>query len=126
LEVICTDIAELFFDASDSVLHIKLIEGAKINLKNCSEHFKLIRKITKNKKYVSLIDATDFFTIEKEALRLCAGKTKVNVIAASYYTANLANKLTANFFIAFYKPAIPVSLFKSKSEALAWLQQKMP
>ncbi len=124
MEIINTDLAEIYFDRGDSILHIKLREGAKITLDNCRQHYELIRKITENKKHVSLVDATNFFTIDKEALRLSsASKTRGNLIATAYYTTNLANRLTTNFFIAFYRPAFPISLFKTKEEALAWLKE---
>jgi hypothetical protein len=125
MKIISTDIAELSFDEEESILHIKMLEDAHMNLEKTKEHYNIIKELTKSSKYLALIDATNFFRIDNDASRFAAlPETTKDRVAAAHYTLNVSNRLTANFFRLFYKPRIPVQAFKTKEEALRWLKSE--
>ncbi|HTL81026.1 MAG TPA: hypothetical protein VL651_04950 [Bacteroidia bacterium] len=114
--------AELSFDEETGLLHIRMLEGADLNLENTIAHYNAIREITGGKKYFALIDAKEYFTMSAEALRYTSSKEVTeNRIAAAHYNSAAANKLTADFFRKYYKPPIPIRVIDSKEEAIAWL-----
>jgi len=121
-----TEIAEISFDESTSILHIKMFEDAKMDLENTVEHYDLIKSLTSGKKHLVLVDATHFFSIDEKALQYAAQpETTKNRIATAYFTTHLGNRFTTNFFKTFYKPNLPVQSFKTKQEALEWLKTQL-
>jgi hypothetical protein len=125
MKIIRTEIAELNFDEEESILHIKMLEDAHMNLQNTKEHYNIIKELTKGCKYLALIDATNYFKIDGDASKFAAlPETTKDRVAAAHYTLNVSNRLTANFFRLFYKPEIPVQAFKTKEDALRWLKSE--
>jgi hypothetical protein len=121
-----TDIAELRYKEEDSLLRIKIFEGAEMSLENSRRHYQIINQLTDNKRYLALVDATNFFTITPEALRHCSLPEVVNNrIATAHYNSSTMNKLTTNFFANYYRPPIPIRIFDSEQEALEWLRSML-
>jgi hypothetical protein len=119
-----TNIATLNFNEAESILHIEMMPDAEINLEQVKAHYKLIKKITKGKPYVALIDASNYYRMEPEALKYSAEQNTLgNRVAAAHYNCTVANTLTVSFFKKQLKPSIPIGIFKSKEEALTWIEQ---
>lgn len=119
---ITTDIAIMSFDEAESVLHIEMVYGAEMTLENTIEHYRIIKKLTKDREYIALINASEYFLIDKEALKYGALRENIGKrIASAHYNSNDANRLTLNFFKTQYKPNIPVGIFKSKADAMVWI-----
>jgi hypothetical protein len=125
MKKIRTEIAELSFDERASTINIKMLEGAEMNLENTRKHYELIKKLTSDKPYLALVDATYFFTIDKPALKYTSLPGTINKrIATAYYNPILANSFTTEFFRKFYKPPLPTRSFKTKEEAKLWLKKE--
>jgi hypothetical protein len=117
-----TDIAELRHSEKESILRIKVLEGAEMTLENTRKHYQIISKLTDNKKYLALVDASNFFTVTPEALRHSSLPEVVsNRLASAHFNSSTMNKLTTNFFATYYRPPIPIRIFDTENEALAWL-----
>jgi hypothetical protein len=118
-----TNIAELRHNEEDSILSIKILEGAEMTFENTRAHYHIINKLTNNKRYLALVDAANFFTITPEALRHASLQEVVsNRIATAHYNSSTMNKLTTNFFATYYRPPIPIRIFDTKKEAVVWLR----
>ncbi|HXB41899.1 MAG TPA: hypothetical protein VNZ49_15260 [Bacteroidia bacterium] len=115
-------ISELTYSEDDRVLHIKITKNVIISLDDIIEHFEGVKELTGNKKYVALIDTSNYFKMQPEAfMHYSLEKANVNRIATAFYNPNVANIVTINFFKHYFKPPIPVEMFESMTEALAWL-----
>ena len=122
-KIIYSDIAELQFNDKESILYIKIIEDVVITLEKAKNHFIIINELTKNQDHFALVDATNFFSIDDDALKYMASPEKTfKKVATAYYSTNLANRLTMHFFKLFHKPQYPMQLFRYKSEAISWLE----
>jgi hypothetical protein len=123
VELIYTDIAELRFKRSELILDLKILEGAEMNLENTKRHFKIINELTENKKYMAAVDATNFFTVTPEGLHYSSQRAAIsNRVASAHYNSSSVNKLTTNFFATYYRPPIPLKIFDTRKEAIAWLK----
>jgi hypothetical protein len=122
IKIIYTSIAELTFKDS-AFLEIKVLDGANMNLKNTREHYEAIKTLTNNNNYMALVDVSNYFTIESEALRFASlPETIGKRLASAHYRSSIANSLTTKYFIANYKPPFPIKIFETKAEAIEWLR----
>jgi hypothetical protein len=116
-------ISELIYNEDDSMLHIKMIKNVTVSLDYIIEHFEGINQLIGNKKYVALIDISDYFKMQPEAFMHSSLKATVaNRIATAFYNPNIANRVTINFFKTYFEPAIPIEMFESREEAVMWLK----
>jgi hypothetical protein len=123
MKIIYTKIAELRYKEEEALLFIKVLEGAAMNLENTKNHYEAIKNLTGNKKYLALVDASNYFTIEPAALEYASMPQVVeNRIATAHFNSSFANSLTTNFFKAHYNPPIHITIFETKREALEWLK----
>jgi hypothetical protein len=123
MKTVCTAIAELSFDENESLLHIRVLKDAEMNLKNTIAHYKLIGEITEGKNYLALVDATEYFSINSETLKYTSlPETIEKRIATAHYNPSFGNKLTMDFFRKKHKPDLPVNSFDTKEEAIEWLK----
>lgn len=114
--------AELTYDEKERLLHIRMLEGAELDLENTIEHYKVIEEITSGQKYFALIDSLEYFVMTTEALHYASMPEVVHQrMAAAHYRPSTGNRLTANFFSKTFKPELPVRVFETKEEATAWL-----
>ena len=119
-------VAELSFDEKESVLYIKMLEGAVLNLTNAIEHSQQMEQITLGKPYLALIDTTSFFTMDEEALQFSSNPPKQpNRIAAACFNPTLANRFTVEVFRKLGNPKYPMEVFATKDEALQWLKKQI-
>lgn len=122
IETIYTDIAELNYNKKECILNIKILENASITIETLKNHIKSINDLTNYQQHFSLVDATNFFSIDDESLKyLASPETNNKIIAEAFYSTNLANRLTLHFFKLFHKPHYPTQLFRYKAEAINWL-----
>jgi hypothetical protein len=123
MKTILTDIAELFFDEETLILHIKILEDVHMDLEKTISHCRMVQKITKGEKYMALVDATNYFTSDEDALKyLALPETTGGRIAMAFHSLNLANRLTIHFFRLLYKPNFAIHLFRVHEDALEWLK----
>lgn len=123
MKIVQTPIAEISFNETESILHIKVFEGAEMNLENAKIHYNEIKKLLGNKRYLALVDTTNYYTIKKEAWEYASSKEIVsNRIAVAHYNSCFANRLTTNFFKTAFHAAMPFEIFGTKEEAVQWLK----
>ncbi|MCW3075960.1 MAG: hypothetical protein JWO32_569 [Bacteroidetes bacterium] len=118
-----TPIANLSFEENESILHIKIRENAEMNLENAKAHYSTINELVKNKKYLALVESSEYFTMEKEAWQFASGKNIIsNRVAVAHYNSSLANRLNVSYYKSKLSTAMPLQIFKTKQEALHWLK----
>ncbi len=118
-----TSIAEIDFNEEERILHIKILEGAEMNLKNAQEHYEKINDLLGSKKYFALVDAKNYYPIEKDAWLYASSKEVVsNRIAVAQYNSSLGNTITTKFFKSTLNTLMPVEIFDTKEDALKWLK----
>ena len=110
---------------SGNILLTELADNVEINVKDVMENFEAASKLTNDKKYLSLVIATPFTSITKEA-REMANKEFMykNTVAQAIVVKSLSNRLMGNFLVKFYKPFCPLKLFKNKKDAIVWLNER--
>ena len=125
METIITDIAEIRFDEETAILHVKIREDVHMDLEKTMNHCNTVQKITKGKNYMALVDATNYFTTDEDALKyLALPETTTGRIAMAFHSLNLANRLTIHFFRLLYKPNFTIHLFRVHEDALEWLKSE--
>ncbi len=117
-----TKLSELKYDEKEYILYIKIKDDVTMTTEVVKEHFRATSKLTNDENHFVLIDASNYFNIDEEALK-CAALEKFTKgrVAAAFYSTNLASRLTIHFFKLFARPSYLVQLFKTKEDALSWL-----
>jgi hypothetical protein len=119
---VSTSVAEMFID-DDGILHIKMLEGGHVTLEKIKEYTQLASLLARNKKFLVLIDGRLDYTITDEAKKYAASEEiSKDRIASGLVTNSIANKLTINLYIKFYKPVVPTKMFSDKTAAIKWLK----
>jgi hypothetical protein len=125
MKTVYTDIASISFDEITSILYIKIMDDAHMDLERAKEHYSIIRTLTKGEKHSALFDASSYFTSDEEALKYAAlPDTTKGRISTAYHSLNLANRLTIHFFRLLYKPHFAIQLFRTSEDAMQWLKQE--
>jgi hypothetical protein len=120
-------IASLDFEGDSGILHVNMFEDAHMCLEKTREYYGFIDKITGGQKYFALINSARYYTVDEDALEYAAlPQTFKNRVAAAHYTNHIANRLLATFFRNYFKPEIPVKVFKTEAEARKWLLLQKP
>lgn len=110
----------------NSVIHIKVLPGAEIELDDAKEIRKEVLGVANGNKYAIFLDGTETFEITSEARKLISEIDNASQrIAIAFYIKSLANKLAGNFFINVNKPFTPTKIFSTKESALAWLNEEI-
>ncbi|HXB40064.1 MAG TPA: hypothetical protein VNZ49_05945 [Bacteroidia bacterium] len=123
MKIVNTPIAQLSFDLANNILHIKVYEGANMNLENARTHYQKINSLVGARNYFALVDASNHYTIEEEAWKYASlPKIIFNRKAVAQYNIALSNRLTATYFTVNYKTSMPFKVFSTKDNALIWLK----
>lgn len=117
-----TKISELQYDEKEFILYVKIKDDVTMGTEDVKDHFRAISKLTNDENHFVLIDASNYFNIDDEALK-CAALAEFTKgrLAAAFYSTNLSSRLTIHFFKLFRRPDYLVQLFKRKEDALSWL-----
>jgi hypothetical protein len=111
---------------ADYIFKLKPFEGIEIDVEDVQEMRTVYLRLSKEKPFAVLLDATNAFSITSEARALIASKMFTEKrIAAAFVTKSLANKIVGNFFIKANKPASPTRLFNDETIAYRWLKEQM-
>jgi hypothetical protein len=108
---------------NNGILHIHLKSGAEIELSDAILIVEAMGKLGKGKKFPVLIDAGEFTSVDKE-VRIFSAAEESNIYtladAIAYYS--FAQKLIADFYIKHNHPVVPTKAFRTKEEAIKWLE----
>lgn len=122
MEHCSTPLAVLRFDESSSLLHVTIQEGVVMDKKNLEKHYQMIEKITKGKKHLTLVDASQPYFIDDEGIQFAASADIIkNQIAAAYYNPPLSNRLSIMNLQQIIAGRIPTFIAVEKEIALKWL-----
>ncbi|MGZ3904557.1 MAG: STAS/SEC14 domain-containing protein [Bacteroidia bacterium] len=122
MQKIRTKINEKWVD-ENGVLHMKVLDGAEIDLPSLIDDAAVNSTLTGGKKALALYDARNFFTITDEASEyLKSGILDETRIATAVVTDKLAARLFVNFMQLVKKPKTPLKMFSNEESALGWLQ----
>ena len=121
-EKIETKSAKIWFD-NEGILHLKIKEGAEIDLQEIKECFKVYEKLgCKENKVLQIMEGGSFFTFDKDSQKYAAQYGKHFFIASALIHDSLAIRFLFNFFNNFFKHPVPFKMFSTKGEALQWLR----
>lgn len=109
----------------EGILWVRSDEFAEIDLEETVSCVEVYTKlgINKDNKVLQILDASGSPTITKEA------KEYISEIGTDYFIASaiighsLAVRIAVNFFINFFKIAVPIKMFGSEQDALIWLRE---
>lgn len=121
IEISCAVIEKL----AEDVILIIYKKDYNVELKDVEEVEEVYKELANGKPVFSILDSTDqFVNFSKEAQNFLAqeGEMVSQLIAATVVLNNLPTRLLARFFISFHKPAYPTKIFKTRKEALAWIE----
>ncbi len=109
----------------EGILRIRLLENSEIDLTESKAMQKISLEITKNKKFVALIDARVKVVVSKESREWGSSpEGQKNMVAQAIIVDSLANKLIGNFIIQFHKPIAKTKLFSDEISAMEWLKEQ--
>lgn len=98
--------------------------------KKVSIDIELARRIVRDrlelfngKSYPSLADVRELKYVSKEARDYFAKQGTEGITALAIVTGSYLTVVIANLFLTFSKPKMPTRAFKTKEQALKWLQQ---
>lgn len=107
----------------EGILHLKIMEGARIDLEEMHLLFNAYRKLGCDKhKRVQLIEGSSYFTLDRKAIKAANAERGKYILAAATVNNSLSMLLLFRFIQKFYKLTSPIKMFQTKSEALQWLR----
>ncbi len=113
----------LIWLGDDGIVRAKVKPHVKITLDDAKICIRAISEVCGGKQTPALVDMTDLVEMEREVRLFFAGEetARVETAAALLINSPVARAI-GNFFMGFNKPILPVRLFTSEAEALAWLK----
>lgn len=106
-----------------NLLHVDFKKVKKLTAEDVLQVFGCYDKVGDGKMVYVLVTFNGFIPMSNDAMAEAKklSKEKSNA-ATAYVVGNVALRLGINFFMNFYRPAYPVSISRTKAEALAWLE----
>lgn len=117
---IVTRTAVITYDSLSRVLRIKIINDSDIELTDALQNYEAARMLTKNDKYLVMVDGRANLSVSREA-RAFSAQPKSDCVASAFVITSTANKLVGNFYINVNRPSVPTKIFSSEEKALEWL-----
>lgn len=118
-----TDKADIFFDGKNLV-RIHIHRNAELQEEDMIRINEAKLSLTGDKKYTVLFIPGEEATISEEARKISASEAhNRNAIAKAIFVFTMHQRLIGNFFIKFYRPPVPTSVFNNEADALKWLEK---
>lgn len=112
------------WELNDGILIAEYKKGEPITLLAAKIQVSNRKEFTKGKSYPILIKDYGVAVIEKDARTYLTSKEGTEGIsAAAMVLTNSFSTFLGNYLIRLNPPEIPVKIFKTEHEAVAWLQQ---
>jgi hypothetical protein len=114
----------VYWELREGILYAEYKKGAPINLLAAKIQVANRKEFTKGIKYPILIKDYGVAVIEKDARAYLTSQEGIDgIAAAAMVLTNVFSTFLGNYLIKINPPKMPVRIFKSEHEALAWLQQ---
>jgi hypothetical protein len=125
-DVISTGNNEIHID-SEGILRVKAIKEGEIDLAEVQRCFNIYKELgCTERKALQLLDLSLSVTISKEARDYTDKMAPDYFVASAVVSDSLAVRIIVNFCVRFFNPAIPLKMFDTEKEALAWLRKFRP
>lgn len=106
----------------DGIIHIHYT-SEYLNLEDTKQNVRTVRTESPWKISPILISGDPFSEHDNKAKKYLAGdEVMQHCSALAMVTTNMAQKISANFFIKLKKPTKPTQFFSSEKDALKWLK----
>jgi hypothetical protein len=115
-----TRTANIYID-DNNVLHIVMHTNARLDYEDAVDNALVIKKLSKGKKVLKLIDARQTFSMDKKAREFVNTVDLKQTIARAVVKGSALNSLLMTFFIALSKPETPTKIFSDYDKAYKWL-----
>jgi hypothetical protein len=119
---IVTRTAVISYNSIARILRIEILEGAEIELSDALQNYEATKILTKNDKYLILVDGRTSLSVSREARGFAAQSKNDGCTACAFIITSTANKLIGNFYINVNKPNTPTRIFSSEEKAIEWLE----
>jgi len=120
-----TKTATIWVD-NEGILHLKLKEGAEVDLAEVEKHFNIYKDLGLQKnKVLQLFEGGSFFSFNSDAMKYVARNGSDFFIASAIVNNSLAIRILFGFFKKFFQQSFPFQMFSTKAEALKWLRTLM-
>ena len=121
MKVLRTKTSEMYLD-EHGILHKTVIENSHADLEAIKESDEITRKLTEGKKVLVLYDARNHFTLTEEAMEY-SRKDIFNKqrIATAIVSDRVGIRIMVDYVTKVVKAPIPIKVFSTKEDAMAWL-----
>ncbi|MFI5164383.1 MAG: STAS/SEC14 domain-containing protein [Bacteroidia bacterium] len=106
----------------EGILRVKIKDGVKIDEEEVKKVYDVIRRLSRDKKMLELIEGGSFYTFNEDAQKYAAKHGKDLFIASAIIIRSTAMRLLFNFFNTFLKHPVPFKMFAKETDALQWLR----
>lgn len=114
-------------ERADGIFHVEFKKNSTIDISHQEENRLKYIELTGGEKRLFLYTSRGGLFVTKEA-RENARRTEPTtpVLARAVVTHNFADRVIAEFYMKFYRPYIPIRIFKDTPEAIDWLHGIFP
>ena len=127
MEVIEAKTATISFINNNTLL-VVMKENGEVDLDAAKENYEIAMRLSKGRRYITLVDARTYVTITDEAKKYAQQPYMyTNVIAQAVVITSLATRLLANFIIRFTQKHkdVDMRIFNDYEAAQKWLEEKL-
>jgi hypothetical protein len=106
------------------ILHQTYPDGVKLRIEDSTAEMEIYEKEYCNEmKRPILVDIKNIKSVSKESRGIYTSKETARYLsAAALLIGNPVSRIIGNFYMGINKTAMPVKMFSSEKEALAWLK----
>jgi hypothetical protein len=122
VKIISARIGEVVLCSKGFVL-AKFNEDNKIELADVKEQIAAAEKLTQGGDYVSMMDGGLTIDVSEEAMTYVAKYESKRWKAFAIVVRSISERILANYFIKFKKPARPTKVFTNPERAIEWLEE---
>jgi hypothetical protein len=119
---VTTRVGRFWLDAA-GIVHVEALPGLEQSRSDAVETIAVSWKVARQRARPTLVDIRGAKGIDREARTYYASAASASAVAL--LIGSPLTRLIGNVFIGFGKPTLPVRLFTSEAEALAWLQTSL-
>lgn len=120
---ITTAIATITVD-EDNIVHTEYKNSVHITLQDSIRDVEIALELGKDEKVLSLANITNVKSIEQKARQYYSSPEAERAFkAVALIVGSPISKMMGNFFIGLNKPKVPLQLFNTTEDGLAWLKE---
>lgn len=123
METIYCDISKVIL-LNEDTLFIDILADVEFEIKDFHQLMDAAFEIGKGKKFYNIINVGEYTTPNHEA-RVASSSIEGSIykLADAFIIHSIPQKIIANFYLSFHKPAVPTKFFTSLENAKDWLDQ---